>query len=244
MNAPLAGCHVLYTRADRHWPQARARLQALGASPSHLPLLDTRALPFALPQALDAAIFTSTNAVNHFFAQRAPFRALPCAAIAIGGKTRQALLRCGHPPAITAPPPHDSEALLAVWQPQGQHIAIIAAPGGRSHLRDTLSKHNRVSMIHAYERFCPSASANLATAPDAILIGSCRTLDFLGKIAEPNTFKLLQCASCVVAMSPRIAHHATTLGFRHTVSAASADEAAQFLALTQWWSRNQEPRHE
>lgn len=240
MSQPLAGCRVLHTRADRHWPSARARLQALGASVSHLPLMDTRALPFALPQALDAALFTSANAVRHFFAQSP----LPCAAIAIGEKTREALVRHGHPPIITAPPPHDSEALLSAWQPRGQHLAIIAASGGRTLLRDTLGEHNRVHMIYAYERFCPSAALRLDEAPDAILIASCRTLDFLGKIAEPNTLKLLQCASCVVAMSPRIAHHATTLGFRHTVSAASADEAAQFLALTQWWSRNQEPRHE
>ncbi|MDO4776125.1 MAG: uroporphyrinogen-III synthase [Cardiobacteriaceae bacterium] len=235
MNAPLAGCRVLHTRADHHWPQARAHLQALGAIASHLPLLDTRALPFALPEALDAAVFTSANAVTHFFAQSA----LPCAAIAIGEKTREALVRHDHPPAMTAPPPYDSEALLAVWQAQGLNIAIIAAPGGRSHLHDTLSQMNRVHMVYAYERFCPSASANLAEAPDAILIGSCRTLDFLGKIAEPNTLKLLQCRTCVVAMSPRIADYATQHGFRHVISANRADEDAQFHALCHWWALQQ-----
>ncbi|MDO5091749.1 MAG: uroporphyrinogen-III synthase, partial [Cardiobacteriaceae bacterium] len=111
-------------------------------------------------------------------------------------------------------------------------------------LRETQRRDNRVHMLYAYERFCPSTSLTLHEAPDAILIASCRTLDFLGKIAEPATLKLLQCATCIVAMSPRIAHHATHLGFRHAVSAASADETAQISALLHWWKHNQEPRHE
>lgn len=235
MNTPLAGCHVLYTRADKHWPEARERLQALGAKVSHLPLMDTCPLPFQLPEPLDAAIFTSANAVTHFFSQSI----LPCAAVAIGQKTEEALVHSGHPPVITAPPPHDSEALLSVWQPQGQHIAIIAAPGGRTYLRNTLSKNNQVSMFYAYKRRCPSASANFTEAPDAILIASCRTLDFLGKIAEPNTLKLLQCRTCVAAISPRIADYATQQGFRHVISADKADEDAQFRALCHWWALQQ-----
>lgn len=235
MNAPLSGCHVLYTRADKHWLEARERLQALGATTSHLPLMDTCPLPFQLPEPLDAAIFTSANAVAHFFAQSA----LPCAAIAIGKKTEETLAHYGHPPIITAPPPYDSETLLSIWQPQGQHIAIIAAPGGRTYLHNTLGKSNHVSMVYTYKRFCPSTTANFTEAPDAILIASCRTLDFLGKIAEPNTLKLLQCCTCVAAMSQRIADYATQQGFRHVISADQADEDAQFRALCHWWALQQ-----
>lgn len=242
MNAPLAGCRVLHTRADRHWPQARNTLKQLGASPLHLPLMDTRAIPFQTPQALDAALFTSANAVEHFLAHSA----LPCAAVAIGAKTAQTLIRHNHPPTVTAPPPYDSEALLSVWQPHGQHIAIIAAHGGRQILAEALAAHNRVNIVYAYERFCPATRCIFTETnlPHATLIASQRTLDHLLKIAEPNTLKLLQWRTCIVALSPRIARYATDLGFRQTASAASADETAQLHALAEWWKNNKELRHE
>lgn len=240
MMLPLDGCRVLHTRADKHWPHARRILENLGATPIHLPLMDTRVLPFALPEKLDSAVFTSANAVEHFFAHSV----LPCAAIAIGHKTAQALECHHHPPALTAPPPYDSEALLSVWHPHNHNIAIIAARGGRQHLAKTLASRNRVHFVYAYERFCPSRICvfDMQTLPHAILIASQRTLDHLLKIAEPNTLKLLQWRTCVVALSPRIAHYATHLGFCHTASAVSADDTAQIHALAQWWKSNKEPK--
>lgn len=233
---PLAGCRVLYTRAAPHWQQAQSTLQALGAQALHIPLLDTRALPFAQSKTPDFSLFTSANAVRHFFAQRASAGQT----IAIGGKTAQALAAHGHPPAITAPPPYDSEALLSVWQPQGKQIAIIAAPGGRTHLHDSLRVHNRVEVLHVYERFCPSITLEFSAdnCPDAVLIGSSRTLRHLVKIAKPDTLKLLQCRTCIVALSPRIADDAAQLGFYRAISADSACEAAQFAALRRWWTRH------
>lgn len=237
MNLPLAGCRVLYTRAERYWQKARAALQALGATALHLPLLDTRSLPFTQTGTPDCSVFTSANAVHHFFARQG----VAGNTIAIGEHTAQALANYGHSPLITAPPPYDSEALLAVWQPQGQHIAIIAAPHGRKHLAAHLSASNRVEIIHAYERFCPSTHLAFAPGhlPHAILIASSQTLAFLQKIAEPNTLKLLQCESCVVAFSPRIADFATHLGFHRVTHANAAAETAQFQALCAWWARQQ-----
>lgn len=238
MNLPLAHCRVLYTRAAAHWHKAQAVLQQLGADVRHLPLLDTRPLPFSLPFAPDVALFTSANAVQHFLAQSA----LPCASVAIGEATAQALIEQGHAPILTAPPPYDSEALLSVWQPKNQRIIIIAAPAGRSLLREQLSPHNSVAIIHAYERYCPSTQllCDDATYPHAILAGSVSTLHHLVKIAEPNTLKLLQWRSCVVAFSPRIAEQALQLGFHRAISANLATETAQFQVLCDWWKSNKE----
>lgn len=235
MTRPLADCRVLYTRAAQHWDSARSALEALGADVRHIPLLDTRPLPFTLKRPPDDAVFTSANAVRHFFTQST----FDGQSIAIGEKTAQALRNAGQNVAILTPPPYDSEALLAHWQPRGRHIVIVAAPGGRSLLQQTLSAHNHVEMLYVYERFCPTPTLELSAEniPDAVFAGSRQTLRYLTKIAQPDTLKLLQCRTCVVALSPRIADFATQLGFHRTISAGAASESAQIAALCQWWTR-------
>ncbi|RKW09097.1 MAG: hypothetical protein D8H94_17795 [Cardiobacterium sp.] len=135
----LSGCIILYTRDSSHYPAFRACITALGGTTYHLPLMATAPQPLSaadrsILDSSDTLVFTSAAAVQHLLAQY-PLRGQQTITI---GTATAAALPC--PPNRCAPPPYNSETLLADWQPHGARIALIAAQEGRQMLTETLSK--------------------------------------------------------------------------------------------------------
>lgn len=232
----LSGCRVLYTRAAAYFPAFAEKIQTLGGTALHLPLIDTRALPLNTAalnfcQTADYVIFTSAAAVRHF-----PITAAPqAAAIAIGPATAAALAEKNTAVFLTAPAPFNSESLLQIFAPTAKNIAIIAAEGGRQVLIEQLQTHNHCQFIFAYERYNPSTTWQCQPLPHAILLSSQTALKNLIEITAQTTLNLLQSQIAVIALSPRIGQAAQSAGFQHVFSAAQADENAQIQQLCQWW---------
>lgn len=247
MNKPLQGCHILYTRAAAHWAHFQQRITQLGGSCEHLPLLEFCRLPLHEAQRLFCAqshiwLFTSRNAVEHFFAQNPPPPARQI--IAIGHATAQALSVHGCA-SFSAPPPYTSEALLSVFQPQGQTISIISGEGGRDLLLHSLARHNDCRKIEVYRRELPAYSRQRCPAfhhlPDVVTFASSETLMNLMQIDDQKAVKMLQCTALVAALSARVAEVAREHDFHSILIAPRADEEAQINDLIHWW---QQARHD
>ena len=231
----LSGCIILYTRDSSHYPAFRNRIAALGGTTCYLPLMATIPQPLsaadrAILDDSDTLVFTSAAAVQHLLAQY-PLRGQQT--VAIGSATAAAMPR---PPDRCAPPPYNSEALLAAWQPRGAHIALIAAPDGRTKLAEILSPNNTVHTIQPYCRINPSAHypASLPI-PHIITIASQQTLDHLLAIVPQEKRKLLKCRTCIAAISERVAQYAEKQGFRRHICAEKAGETEQIAAICRWW---------
>ena len=240
----LSGCTLLYTRDAAHYPAFRARITALGGTTLHLPLMATRAQALttadrALLNRSDYLVFTSAAAVRHLIEQY-PLRGQQT--VAIGETTAAAL---PSPPAITAPAPYNSEALLAHWQPRGARIALIAAPGGRQQLAAVLNKNNTVHTLYSYTRYNPTTRwPDTLTLPDCITMASQQTLNHLLAIIPQEKTKLLQYRACIAAISARVAQYAQQQGFQQTIFAEDANETRQIAAICRWWTQTQEQRHD
>ncbi len=240
----LTGCTLLYTRNATHYPAFRDRIAALGGTALHLPLMATRAQALmaadrAILDGSDTLVFTSAAAVRHLIEQ---YSLRGQQTVAIGETTAAAL---PSPPAIIAPAPYNSEALLAHWQPRGARIALIAAPGGRQQLAETLSKNNTVHTLYPYTRYNPTARwPDALPLPDCITIASQQTLNHLLAIIPQEKTKLLQYRACIAALSVRVAQYAKTQGFQQTIFAEDANETRQIAAICRWWTQTQEQRHD
>lgn len=239
---PLTNCRILYTRSAKHYPAFAQKIQALGGTALHLPLIDTRAITLNDTDShycrhADYLIFTSAAAVQHF--PEALWQNQ--ANIAIGPATESAIIQRLKPLFLTAPAPFNSESLLSIFQPQHKHIAIIAAAGGRQLLLNTLTQHNHTQTIYAYERYNPSNNwPETLALPHAILLSSQSALNHLIEISAQSTLNLLQSHTTVIALSPRIGQAAQSAGFQHVFAAPQADENAQIQQLCQWWHKFKE----
>lgn len=231
----LSGCTILYTRDSSHYPAFRARITALGGTTYHLPLMATIPQPLSaadrtILDGSDTLVFTSAAAVQHLLAQY-PLRGQRTVAI---GTATAAALPCL--PNRCAPPPYNSEALLADWQPRDARIALIAAPDGRQMLAETLGKNNTVHTIYPYRRTNPGTHypPTLPT-PHIITIASRQTLDHLLAIAPQEKRKLIKCHTCIAAISKRVAQYAEERGFLKQICAEKAGETEQIAAICRWW---------
>ncbi|PID65416.1 MAG: hypothetical protein CR977_01075 [Gammaproteobacteria bacterium] len=92
--------------------------------------------------AADTLIFTSHHAVIHSVAQLPNTTLADKVRIAIGQRTASTLAKHNLPAHLTAPPPFNSEALLADPQFQSQasnHVALVCGVGGRRQLQNHLA---------------------------------------------------------------------------------------------------------
>lgn len=241
MTPPLQGLHVCYTRDPKHLPPFRAKLNSLGAQVSALPLLTL--LPLQLTpkdhqqlQEADSLIFTSANAVQHYFRQTHPKAQQQL--ISIGEKTTQQLKIYTTNPILTAPAPYNSEALLSIFTPKNQRIALITAPNGRLLLSQTLSQHNHLTTHYPYQRHCATFTLQQiqhSSQAHALTIASRSALDCLMQNYPHSHLKLLQCRTFIVAISKSVSAYAQQLGFQQRISAQRASDDAIIEALITWW---------
>lgn len=229
--------HVVVTRPVGSGRTLARRLIALGYVPLLLPGCRLCAAPEAararhdLAQALqaDVAIFTSPAAVR-FAARLLPLAAPTARLVAIGGATRQALLRQGVA-AVACPQRADSEGALALdvlTAVQGRRVALVTAPGGRGLLSAALAERGAVlQLAHVYERRAARwdarhlAPLRAAVGPLATLLTSRETLDRLQQQLAADLWAKLV-AGTAVCGSERLAAAAADAGFTRRVRARSA----------------------
>lgn len=233
-------------------------MQALGAEPVVLPLLeiepldaDAPALVAARHCILDldlyhAVIFISANAarlgadlIDEYWPQ------LPVGVywLAIGASTAKTLCEQGIE-AIHSPRGYDSEALLEaapLQQLTGLRVLLVCGEGGRDKLATELEARGaRVDRAELYRRAAPKTdrttfkSAVYAKPLSAILITSGEGLNNLIRLAaDADTASglagLQQCR--LVVPSPRIAAQAHDAGFKRILLASGPDDQSMIGAL-------------
>ena len=245
MSTPLQGKHVLLTRQARRVRALRTRLERLGARVSVFSALRIeRCAPdpdtLRLLARADWAIFASANAVRTL-AQAVDDLAgtLPDQVAAIGPATAAALARAGIPVALTAPEPHNSEALLgqpAMRSLRDASVVLVRGQGGRTLLAQTLSTQgNRVHALEVYRRAPPNRTLSFDRlahgAPDIICIASTEAASYLVACTlQRDQKKLLACP--VIAGGERIAQQCGVLGFGQVRAADHPGDDAMLRALT------------
>ena len=249
---PLAGIGVLVTRPAPQADELCALIEAAGGRALRFPTLAISAVPdttaaraaLATLDHYDLVLFVSANAVEQALALRpaADWPAgLRCAALGAG--TVRTLARHGLPVQLVAPPPHDSEALLALPQLQdlsGQRILIIRGVGGRELLGETLrARGAAVNYAEVYQRTRPDSDTRdiLAAwaqgAVDVVTVTSGEALqNLVAMLGEPGRGRLL--TTPLVVVSGRMVQKALALGFTSPRLAEAAGDAALMAALIAW----------
>ncbi len=203
-------------------------------------------MPFAAEvlHDLQALIFVSHHAVVCALAQYPPSHFRDKTLIAIGKRTA-ATLRDQHlPPALTAPPPYHSEALLADKAFQAlpcQRIGIVAGEGGRTLLYNKLRQRcELVAKIRCYRRDKIHLSAQVmiefidSCAIGGVILSSNAIAEAVANQLEQN--KLQQYFELpVFVLSARIAAHAQRLGFSHCIVAEQANRHFLYQRIINWW---------
>lgn len=250
---PLQGQRVLVTRPV-HQAQGQIRqLEALGAEPVALPLLEIAPIDETEPAAFQTiksrileldlyagVIFVSPNAARlgaDWIDQYWPQLPLGVHWLAVGAATADALEQAGIP-ASHVPGGHDSEALLRARVLQNvadQRYLILRGTGGRELLAETLrARGARVDYADLYRRRCPHYPSAVIQSTifkprlSAILITSGQALEHLLELAgaSPVLFDTL-----IVVPSQRVASLARARGCNRIRIADGPDDRSMIRAI-------------
>lgn len=207
---------------------------------------------FARLQEFDIALFVSANAVDHAAALLGG-EALPSALklAAVGRRTAERAREHFHRIDIEAPPPYNSEALLAtpaLREVGGKRIVIVRGAGGRELLAETLrARGAEVRYAEVYRRLEPDTDTDLdsvrSSRPriDLVVVTSNDGLRNLVSMAGERHRDWLLAAQLVV-ISPRTAEFAADIGFvRPAAVAHTATDEALLAAMAAWRSTPQSP---
>jgi uroporphyrinogen-III synthase len=179
MTGPLAGRHVLVTRAAHQAGKLSEGLRALGAEPVEVPVLEIRPprdyapLDMALRQftSYDWLIFTSTNAV-HTIVERAAALGISIGntemprVAAIGNATADAARDAGFVVALV-PPAYVAESLVEslAGRVPTKKVLLARAEVARDVIPDELRTAGaQVDVIDAYRNVLPEAAPALLRA--------------------------------------------------------------------------------
>ena len=247
----LQGLHIMVTRPAHQAAHLCELISAAGGVPVLLPALAVDDPPdlgpaLAIVQRLhefDIAIFVSTNAVERAMALIRSHGGIPAQLrlAAVGQRTAEALLRhCGRID-IQAPPPYNSEALLAAAELQtlmGKRVAIFRGVGGRELLAETLRRRGaQVSYAEVYRRIKPDVRlADIVPQGakiDIVMVTSQDGLQNLVEMADMEQRREWLLNTQLAVISPRVAQLASRLGFKHpALTASQASDDAMVTACT------------
>lgn len=228
-NDPLAGHAVLVTRPAERAEGLVARIEAAGARPLRMPVIEI--LPRALdwrprPWAYAAALFVSPAAVSHGVPALGltPRAAPPLGAV--GPATAQALEQRGFRVDIGPGRSGDSEGLLedpalARERIAGRAVLIVRGEGGRERLAsDLVERGAQVDYAEVYRRARPSRyDPEVVGACDLVTATSTEGLrNLLAMVPEPEGARLRGLPLAVAG--ERIATAARELGFSGPVISA------------------------
>lgn len=205
---------------------------------------------FARLKEFDIALFVSANAVDHA-AALLDGDALPSALklAAVGRRTAECVREHFHRIDIEAPPPYNSEALLAtpaLSEVRGKRIVIVRGAGGRELLAETLrARGAEVHYAEVYRRLEPDTDLDTVRSSrphiDLMVVTSNDGLRNLVSMAGGRHRDWLLAAQLVV-ISPRTAELAADLGFAHPAAVAhTATDEALLAAMTAWRSNAHTP---
>lgn len=227
----LKGKVILNTRPRQQAAGLSEKIRALGGEVIELPLIDiVPVTPKFRPSSLnlntfDVAIFTSTNAVDYFFENKAISWPQHLKALAIGQATAQRLT--DNQIAVTETPRlSNSETLLetiTLREVHDKNILIIKGKDGRAHLMNQLQRQGaRITSVDVYERivveYDPLTLQSLWKKHriNLVLITSEQALQQLFTIIEPHQLAWLK-NHTFVTLSDRLAAAAKRLGVTHVV---------------------------
>lgn len=245
---------VLVTRPEGQSGALCDALQSAGFRVHILPLLQLEALPELSPAergrvlALDEyqhIILVSANAVRFGMAWIDRYwPQLPTGPgwYAVGEATARALQAHGVE-ALTPGADMSSEGLLAMPRLQavsGDRVLIIKGRGGRSTMRDELTRRGAlVEELACYRRSCPHYGAGELAAKlsqwqiDVAMISSGEGLtNLLALLTPEETSKFIHIT--LLVPSERVAQIAHRAGFERVVTAANASDSAMLRALRDW----------
>lgn len=249
---PLAGIGVLVTRPAAQADELCALIEAAGGRALRFPTLaispapDTAAANAALAalEDCDLVLFVSANAVDQALVLR-PAADWPSGLryAALGSGTVRALARHGLTAQFVAPPPNDSEALLALPQLQdlsGQRILIVRGVGGRELIGETLRTRGAdVIYAEVYQRSRPDSDTRdilMAWARDAVDVMTVTSVaalrNLVAMLGDALGARLL--STPLVVISARMVQEALALGFTGPRLAASAGDAALVAEVIAW----------
>lgn len=191
------------------------------------------------------AIFVSVNAVEQGLALIRKHGGMPphLKIAAVGRRTAEALLRHGGRIDFQAPPPYNSEALLAAAELQtvgGKRIVIFRGSGGRELLADTLRQRGaEVAYAEVYRRVKPDSkladTVRQAGEIDLVMVTSQDGLRNLVEMADREDRRAWLLNKQLVAISVRVAQLADELGFKHrALTADQATDEAMMAACAAW----------
>lgn len=245
---------VLVTRPEQQAAQVSKLLADAGARVLRFPAL---AIEFVdqgaeLDQALAVMerqhllVFTSANAVTGWQkllardARPLPVD-VPCAAI--GRRTGELLRQIGMRNLAVAPPPYDSEALLAqsvMQQVAGRRAMLVTGEGGRGLLQSTLRDRGaEITELVVYRRVLPSADPTplqqwLAEGcVDVALVTSAEALQNL-LVLSGETQREALLATDLVTVSARIAETAKQRGFHGAIIETEPGDTALVQGVVRW----------
>lgn len=193
----------------------------------------------------DIALFVSSNAVDHAAALVGERGVPPTLKLAaVGQRTAESLRTHFGRVDIEAPPPYNSETLLAtraLQQVEGQRIMIVRGTGGRELLAESLrARGAELCYAEVYRRLEPDTDLDsLRTAHpriDLIVVTSNDGLRNLVSMAgERHRRWLLDTPLAVI--SPRTAELAVEMGFVHPAAVAyTATDEALLATIVAWRS--------
>jgi uroporphyrinogen-III synthase len=247
----LLGLHIMVTRPAHQAAHLCELIRAAGGVPVLLPALavDNPAdmgPALAIVQGLhefDIAIFVSTNAVERAMALIRRHGGVPAQLrlAAVGQRTAETLVRyCGRID-IQAPPPYNSEALLATAELQslsGTRIVIFRGVGGRELLAEALQRRGaQVSYAEVYRRIKPDIRladvVPQGAKIDIVIVTSQDGLQNLVEMADLEQRREWLLNTQLAVISPRVAQLAARLGFkRPALTASQASDEAMVAACT------------
>lgn len=248
MTRPHAGVTVVVTRPRAQAARFATLVSEAGARPLLLPALEIEAVELdaeararCAPDAFDWTIYTSANAVESSLRQLP--RPTRTRIAAVGRGTARALTAQGL--VVDAVPTHsaDSEGLLAL-EPfasvAGQRILILKGEGGRTLLREELTRRGAAVVTGDLYRRVPAvpdpvAIADLEQALESaavvVAVTSAESLAALLATVSDARLPRLRDATLLVP-GERVAAAARTQGWRGPLQvAASAEDAAMAVPL-------------
>ncbi len=236
----LNGLRILNTRPLAQGQKLTHAIQRAGGISIPLPMLHIESTPTdwleQLPpvEQIDQCIFTSTNAVHHFFsglAQKNLILSTTTLFTAIGSTSAQALNTYGIEK-VNIPSCADSEHLLELAHLQnvkGQTILLIKGEKGRGLIPEKLiQREANLIELDVYRRLLPkTCQTDCKTlwqnnAVDIILLTSEESLQNLFVLFGPEAKSWLCHKPCIV-ISDRLKQAATSLGMQSVLVCAYVD---------------------
>jgi len=202
---PLAGRHILITRAAAQLPALADLVRSRGAIPVSFPCLAVAAMPDDIMRAVSQlerfsdVVFTSCNGVTSVvetlnrFGLDVPVLFASMRVAAVGKRTAECLRECGIMADIV-PDMASQDGLIAAYRQAGspRSLLFFRAEEGRDALADALAQQGvSVQMVPAYRTVCPDEDAPEVLAMlrdglvDAVLLGSAKAaLHYLQRIGD------------------------------------------------------------